>query len=166
MVADRHETAWTVPPTSRKEPALTPTASILVLANRTAPSAGLEQALRQRQAQGPVTFTLLIPLGASAGARATAESVAEQLREAGLDVRGVVGDADPLRAVMEIYSPADFDEIIVSTLPEYKSRWMRSDLPARIERHTGALVHHVQATEHHAPDAPLTAAVSGRGGRT
>lgn len=135
-----------------------PTASILVLANRTAPSAGLEQALRERQALGPVTFTLLVPLGHAAEAQTTVDSLAAGLRAAGLDVRGVVGDADPLRAVVELYSPADFDEIIVSTLPAFKSRWMRSDLPARIERHTGALVHHVQASEPSGRDAPLAAA--------
>ena len=153
--------AWQGPSTlsamSRKEGQLTPTASILVLANRTAPSAGLEQALRARQAQTPATFTLLVPLGHSAEAEAAAEALAAGLRAAGLDVRGVAGDTDPLRAVVELYSPADFDEIIVSTLPAFKSRWMRSDLPARIERHTGALVHHVQAAEHPTRDTPLAA---------
>jgi hypothetical protein len=62
-------------------------------------------------------------------------------------VRAIAGDPDPLRAVLEVYSPAEFDEIIVSTLPSWGSRWMRSGLPQRIERHTGALVRHVEARE-------------------
>ncbi len=70
------------------------------------------------------------------------------MREIGLDVRAVAGDPDPLRAVLEVYSPAEFDEIIVSTsavlglaLDEVR------DCPQRIERHTGALVRHVEARE-------------------
>jgi hypothetical protein len=69
------------------------------------------------------------------------------MREIGLDVHAIAGDPDPLRAVLELYSPAEFDEIIVSTLPSWGSRWMRSGLPQRIERHTGALVRHVEARE-------------------
>jgi hypothetical protein len=69
------------------------------------------------------------------------------MRQTGLEVRALAGDPDPLRAVLEVYSPAEFDEIIVSTLPAWGSRWMRSGLPQRIERHTGALVRHVEARE-------------------
>jgi hypothetical protein len=119
--------------------------NILVVANRTALSAGLDEALRARLQAGPATFTLVVPMGRSADAQAQAEALASGLRDAGFDIRGHAGDADPLRAVLEIYSPAEFDEIIVSTLPAWKSRWMKSGLPQRIERHTGALVRHVEA---------------------
>jgi hypothetical protein len=128
---------------------VTPTAHILVVANRTALSAGLKDALLARAEQGPARFTLVVPLGRIADAQPTAERLASGLRAAGLSVRAMAGDTDPLRAVVEIYSPADFDEIIVSTLPAWKSRWIKSGLPQRIERHTGALVRHVEAREHH-----------------
>jgi hypothetical protein len=121
--------------------------NILVVANRTARSEGLDDALRARAEECPVAFTLVVPVGRGAEARRVAEEMGAHMRETGLDVRAVPGDADPLRAVLEVYSPAEYDEIIVSTLPAWGSRWMKSGLPQRIERHTGALVRHVEARE-------------------
>ncbi|MGZ4166473.1 MAG: hypothetical protein ACXVE4_11770 [Solirubrobacteraceae bacterium] len=121
--------------------------NILVVANRTAMSAGLEEAMRARAQECPSVFTLVVPVGRGTDARRTAEEMGAHMRENGLDVRAVAGDTDPLRAVLEVYSPAEFDEIIVSTLPAWGSRWMKSGLPQRIERHTGALVRHVEARE-------------------
>jgi hypothetical protein len=121
--------------------------NILVLANRTALSAGLETALRARSENGPASFTLVVPLGRGSAAQEKARGVAAQLAEAGLEIRGVSGDTDPLTAVVEAWNPADYDEIIVSTLPAWNSRWMKTGLPQRIERHTGALVRHFEARE-------------------
>ncbi len=121
--------------------------SILVVANRTAMSAGLEEAMRARARERPATFTLVIPVGRGLKGRRAVEEMEAHMRQAGLVVRALAGDPDPLRAVLEVYSPAEFDEIIVSTLPAWGSRWMRSGLPQRIERHTGALVRHVEARE-------------------
>jgi hypothetical protein len=118
---------------------------VLVVANRTAASVGLEAALRARLESGPASFTLVVPLGVTPATERTASSVAARLRSAGLDVDGRVGDSDPLNAVLEVWNPAEFDEIIVSTLPASTSRWMQTGLPRRIERHTGALVRHVEA---------------------
>jgi len=120
---------------------------VLVLANRTAMSIGLEAALRARVESGPASFTLLAPLGRSTDARRRVQGMAARLRDAGFETHGVAGDADPLSAVLEVWSPADFDEIIVSTLPASTSRWMRAGLLHRIEQHTGALVRHVEARE-------------------
>jgi hypothetical protein len=119
--------------------------NILVVANRTALSAGLDDAMRSRLRDGPASFTLVVPVGRGADAQRTAQELGSRLRDAGFDVEAHAGDVDPLRAVLEVYSPARFDEIIVSTLPAWKSRWMKSGLPQRIERHTGALVRHVEA---------------------
>jgi hypothetical protein len=121
--------------------------SVLVVANRTAMSIGLEAALRARLESGPASFTLLVPLGLTPEARHTARRMASHLRDLGLDVDGRAGDTDPLNAVLEVWSPAEFDEIIVSTLPAATSRWMQAGLPRRIERQTGALVRHVEARE-------------------
>ncbi|HWE14427.1 MAG TPA: hypothetical protein VG365_12980 [Solirubrobacteraceae bacterium] len=128
---------------------MTPAASILVVANETALSAGLSEALRARLEKGPATFTLVVPLGHVADAQAEAEGLAAGLREAGLSVRAIAGDIDPLCAVVDVYHPAEFDEIIVSTLPAWNSRWMKSGLPQRIARQTGALVRHVEAGSPH-----------------
>jgi hypothetical protein len=121
--------------------------NILVVANRTALSAGLEEALRARLEDGPATFTLVVPVGRAPDAQTTVQTLSSSLAEAGLEVRAVAGNTDPLRAVLDVYSPAVYDEIIVSTLPAWKSRWMKSGLPQRIERQTGALVRHIEARE-------------------
>ncbi len=121
--------------------------NVLVVANRTAMSVGLEAALRARLENGPASFTLLVPLGVSPDAASAAQGMAACLRDAGLEVKGRAGDRDPLNAVLEVWSPAEFDEIIVSTLPASTSRWMRTGLPRRIEHHTGALVRHVEASD-------------------
>ncbi len=121
--------------------------SVLVVANRTAMSIGLEAALRARVESGPASFTLVVPLGMADDAAATAQRMAARLREVGFDVTGRAGDSDPFNAVLEAWSPAEFDEIIVSTLPASTSHWMQTGLPRRIERHTGALVRHVEARE-------------------
>jgi hypothetical protein len=110
-------------------------------------SIGLEAALLARVESGPASFTLLLPLGHAADAQRRAERMAARLRDVGLEAQGVVGDIDPFTAVVEIWNPARFDEIVVSTLPASTSRWMQAGLPGRIERHTGALVRHVEARE-------------------
>ncbi len=123
------------------------TSNVLVVANRTAGSAGLEAALHARRERGPAIFTLVVPLGYRTDADLTAREMAARLRDVGLDVCGRAGDGDPLNAVLEVWSPAVFDEIIVSTLPASTSRWMQAGLLRRIERHTGALVHHVEVRD-------------------
>ena len=120
---------------------------VLVVAHRTALSEELEAALRTRLEKGPASFTLVVPLGSAPDAQRRADELAAQLSKAGLDVQAHAGDADPVRAVLEVWSPAAFDELIVSTLPASTSRWMRSGLVQRLERQTGALVRHVSARE-------------------
>ncbi len=134
-------------PNPRERKALAFKSNVLVVANRTAMSIGLEAVLRARLESGPASFTLLVPAGLTPDARHTASRMASRLRGAELDVNVLVGDTDPLNAVLEVWSPAEFDEIIVSTLPASTSRWMQTGLPRRIERQTGALVRHVEAQE-------------------
>ena len=67
-------------------------------------------------------------------AAATLELAIPLLSEAaGGHVKGVVGDSDPLAAVQKAVERGGFDEIIVSTLPARVSRWLRRDLPRRVE---------------------------------
>ncbi len=133
--------------------------NVLVVANRTAMSTGLEGVLQSRAERGPASFTLLVPLGLGSDAQRAARGMASRLCEVGLDVDGRAGDTDPLNAVLEVWSPGEFDEIIVSTLPASVSRWMKTGLPRRIERQTGALVRHVEVRAVHAsaPPRPLLA---------
>ena len=56
----------------------------------------------------------------------------QRLHAAGVDADGEVGDQDPLKAIADILKRQQFDEIILSTLPQGRSRWLRQDLPSKI----------------------------------
>jgi hypothetical protein len=47
---------------------------------------------------------------------------------------GGVGPSDPVKAIDEVIGDGGFDEIIISTLPEGASRWLRMDVPNRVKR--------------------------------
>lgn len=129
-----------------------------MVANLTATSAELISALRARASREPAAFTLLVPATeAGGGQRATRErlpAVIDQLRGAGLEIEGIVGDADPILAVHDAWHPSRYDEIIVCTLPIAISKWLHIGLPRRIATLTGAAVTHVVA--HPAPAVPPT----------
>jgi hypothetical protein len=117
--------------------------SLLVVANVTAESGELLASLRGRAAEGACRFTLVMP-ASGAAARTRLDGALERMREAGLaNVDGSVGDPDPVVAVMEIWDPMKFDEVIVSTLPTGSSRWLGLDLPHRLEKLTSVPVRHV-----------------------
>lgn len=122
------------------------TARVLVVANRTAATPALLDAVRERAARGPATFTLLVP-HTSRGlhrlvdpedsgvndAEQTLELALPLLEEAaGGPVEGIVGDPEPLAAIQDAVNLHGFDEIILSTLPQRVSRWLHLDLPAKL----------------------------------
>ena len=122
-------------------------ANVLVIANRTVDSPELREALLARCGRSPATFTILVPSAPAERPVAVAglNAALERLRETGLEVDGVFGDADPMIAIEESWNPAEFDEVIVSTLPTNASKWLLIDLPHRVARTTGANVTHVVA---------------------
>jgi hypothetical protein len=132
-------------------------ARILVVANRTAEAPELLEALKSR-ADGN-EFVLVVPASGRGiekaadpdAARAHTEphlnSALERLRAEGLRVEGTVGDGDPLAAVEDAVNFGDFDEVIVSTLPVRASKWLKLDLPSRVERTTGLPVTHIETKQ-------------------
>ncbi|MGI9615044.1 MAG: hypothetical protein ACR2QO_19185 [Acidimicrobiales bacterium] len=52
----------------------------------------------------------------------------------GSRLTGEVAAGEPMTATRRVMERAAFDEIIVSTLPSGISRWLRMDLPTRLER--------------------------------
>jgi hypothetical protein len=117
--------------------------SVLVVANVTASSDELLAALRERAEAGACRFTLVMP-GTGADRAERLEAALERMREAGLEnVDGSIGDPDPVVAVMDLWDPMKFDDIVVSTLPTGSSRWMGVDLPHRLEKLTSVPVRHV-----------------------
>jgi len=113
-------------------------AHVLVVAHRTAATPRLVEAVRARAERGPCRFTLLVPRDYwdpdTERATAAIELAVPVLEDAcGSRVEAVVGASDPYVAVRGVVAGGDVDEIIVSTLPERVSRWLRRDLPARVE---------------------------------
>ena len=112
---------------------------VLIVANRTAATPLLLDKLRERAREGPCSFTLLVPRfrgdvdPEGAQAEMTIRLAVPAIREATESpVVGVVGDPDPFTAVRDFLNLEHPDEVIVSTLPERLSRWLRSELPSRV----------------------------------
>jgi hypothetical protein len=137
---------------------MTQQTSILLVANRTAHTAGLREAVRRSAERGAVRFHLLVPshprglhrvvdpedFGREEAEARLAAALPTLSAAAGHRVSGEVGVADPLAAIQDTLNRESFDEIIVSTLPARVSRWLRLDLPSKA-RGLGLPVTHVEA---------------------
>lgn len=69
----------------------------------------------------------------------------QAIEEAGARAEGAVCDADPLDAVKKRLAESSYTEVIVSTLPERLSRWLKMDLPSRVARASSAPVTTIEA---------------------
>jgi hypothetical protein len=120
-------------------------ARILVVANKTAATPALIEAVRERAARGPARFTLLVPNTAhglhrlvdpedqaETEAQTTIELAIPLLEEAaGGPVEGMIGVPEPLAAIQDAVNMHGFDELIISTLPQRVSKWLKLDLPSK-----------------------------------
>ena len=120
-------------------------ARVLVVANQTAATPALIEAVRERAQEGPAAFTLLVPNPAHGLHRvvdpedqdrseadetlATALPLLEEA--AGAPVEGMVGVAEPLAAIQDAINLHGFDEIIISMLPKRVSKWLGSTCRTR-----------------------------------
>lgn len=112
---------------------------VLIVAHRTAATPRLIDAVAARAREGDCEFTLLVPRPYwdpdTEEAATTLELAIPLLDEAtGTHVHGIIGTSDPFEAVREAHERTPYDEVIVSTLPERVSHWLRRDLPHRIEQ--------------------------------
>jgi hypothetical protein len=120
----------------------------LVIANRTAGGEPLFAELKRRAAEAPHRFTVIVPQDGGEGhhaaeARERLKRLLERLHREGIPATGGIGDPDPFTAVMNALQFYRVDEIVISTLPKMRSRWLRGDLVERVERATACPVEHV-----------------------
>ena len=112
-----------------------PRTRVLVVANRTAATSDLLDAVRARAIESPCEFVLLIP---DAGSRIrtdwTPESALPMLRRAaGRAVESLDGGVSAFDTIAVAVRSGRVDELIVSTLPHKSARLMHRDLPQRVK---------------------------------
>ena len=129
---------------------------ILVIANETVGGSTLRDCIREKS-EGYRGHVLLIcpalnsPLrhwasdedGARAAAQRRLDASLGRLREAGVDARGEVGDAEPLQAIEDGLRTFGPDEIIISTHPEGRSHWLEQRLVERARERFAVPITHV-----------------------
>jgi hypothetical protein len=131
--------------------------TVLVVANETLAGRPLLDAVRERAEHGDVRFVLCVPQNRpKAGlviyddavfdaAQTRVDLALGVVRADGIDAIGEVGDADPYSATMDAVREYNPDEILVSTYPEARSGWLRSDLIERIRQAARVPVEHIVA---------------------
>jgi hypothetical protein len=141
------------------------------LANKTASGEELLERLQEKAADGGTqpeglprhVFIAVIPLQHGGGsapreARERLQAMLVHIHGAGLIGSGMIGDPDPYTAAINALELFRVDDVVISTLPDERSGWMRSNLIERVRHATSANVEHVvvdlQANTTVAPVAP------------
>lgn len=133
---------------------------VLVVGSAALRAQRLQQALSEKSTGGDVTFRLVVPAvrqSPVAGEHSWFQTVGDvahpreedlsgrtlaqhrldealaRLRDAGIEIEGIVGDPDPLRAVADALRSFKADEIMLATLPRAQSGWLDADLHTELE---------------------------------
>ena len=129
----------------------------LVVANQTLGGEPLFARIRELARGGPSAFYVVVPATppkdhvwtedeAVTIATTRLTSALQRMAALGLEADGVVGDGSPILAIEDaIRDQGPFEAIVLSTLPPRLSRWLKLDLPHRVERACGKPVTHVEA---------------------
>jgi len=127
----------------------------LVVANQTLGGEPLFARIRELARAAPSAFHVVVPATpprdhvwtedeAVKTAASRLDSALARMAGLGLDADGEVGDGSPMLAVEDaIREQGPFEAIVLSTLPPGLSRWLRLDLPHRVESAFGLRVIHV-----------------------
>jgi hypothetical protein len=135
----------------------------LVLANKTSSGEELIEHLKAKAAQDEAhLFIAVVPQVDGSGeapreARARLAKMLDRLQSEGLLSSGMIGDPDPYTAAMNALELFRVDDVVISTLPDERSGWLRSNLIERVRNATSASVERVivnpQSTTTAAPAA-------------
>jgi hypothetical protein len=121
----------------------------LVLASKTLGGDELLTRLSEKAADGGRhLFIVIVPQpdgsgGAPQLARARLATMLDRLHSAGLLGSGMIGDPDPYTAAVNALELFRVDDVVISTLPDQRSGWLRSNLIERVQHMTSAPVEHV-----------------------
>lgn len=128
---------------------------ILVVANQTIAGAKLLGLVKERAQTPDTTFTLVVPMtrprsgyviyddAVRDSAQVRLDLTLSYLHSEGVVASGELGDDDPYTATLDAIDEYHPDEVIISTLPQSSSGWLRRDLIERIQDAANAPVTHV-----------------------
>jgi hypothetical protein len=125
----------------------------LVVANRTASSPELLQALKERaeaDERGRHLFIAVVPQegtdgNAAQAARGRLQALISSLDEHGIVAAGMIGDPDPYTATMNAVHYFHLSQIVISTLPHDTSKWMADKLVERVSSAANLPVEHIES---------------------
>jgi hypothetical protein len=123
----------------------------LVLANQTAAGDELRDYLKKLADEGPHRFIVVVPQDSGDGravsaARERLRKLLATLHEAHIVAAGMIGDPDPYTAAMNALTYFHISEIVVSTLPSNRSKWVEKGLVEKLERESGRPVRHIESS--------------------
>jgi hypothetical protein len=112
-----------------------PRRRILIVANRTAATPTLLDEVRRLATERPSSFSLLIPDASSSEHTDWTLELALPLleRAARSRIEGLTGGHDAFEAIRSAVADSRPDLIVISTLPRRVSKWLRRELPRRVE---------------------------------
>jgi len=108
---------------------------VLIVAHKSVATPSLVDEVRDRVTAGPCRLALLIPDASDPEvAEWTLRKARRMISKAvGVPVEGIVSEGeDPYAGIAAALREDDYDEVLISTLPEAGSQWLRDDLPARV----------------------------------
>lgn len=121
----------------------------LVVASKTLGGEELLGRLKEKAGGGERhLFVVIVPQpdgsgGAPQLARARLATMLDRLHGEGLLGSGMIGDPDPYTAAVNALELFRVDDVVISTLPDQRSGWMRANLIERVQHMTSAPVEHV-----------------------
>jgi len=123
----------------------------LVVANQTVAGRELVDRLKELAADRERRIIAVVPQNsgdgrAAAGARGRLKELLASLDQDGIVAAGMIGDPDPFTAIMNAVNYFYISEIVVSTLPSYRSQWLEGGLVDRVKRQTGKPIEHVESS--------------------